>query len=125
MPAMRKSKFIRAMLALSATIVFTGMVSSAVYSRQAAPPAKAKPGAQNASARGTATSGVINDPRLDDLDSIIEQSIAKDEIPGGVLLVGSHGRIVWRKAYGSRAILPKREAMTPDTIFDLASLTKV
>ena len=72
-----------------------------------------------------AQSNIINDPRLADVDSVIEQAIAKDEIPGGVLLVGSHGRIVWRKAYGSRAILPKREEMTPDTIFDLASLTKV
>ncbi len=71
------------------------------------------------------TPRVANDSRLADVDSVIEQAIAKDEIPGGVLLVGSHGRIVWRKAYGSRAILPKREAMTPDTIFDLASLTKV
>ena len=46
-------------------------------------------------------------------------------IPGGVLLVGHDGKIVHRKAYGQRALVPSREAMTVDTIFDLASLTKV
>jgi uncharacterized protein YbbC (DUF1343 family)/CubicO group peptidase (beta-lactamase class C family) len=109
MPAMRKSKFIRAVLTLAAV---SGFALGSVHARQAARPAAAK-------------SSAVNDPRLGDVDSVIERSIAKDEIPGGVLLVGSHGRIVWRKAYGSRAILPKREAMTADTIFDLASLTKV
>jgi len=42
-----------------------------------------------------------------------------------MLLVGHRGRVVFRKAYGSRALLPEREPMTADTIFDLASLTKV
>jgi uncharacterized protein YbbC (DUF1343 family)/CubicO group peptidase (beta-lactamase class C family) len=109
MPAMRNLKLIRAALTLAAV---SGLTLSSVYARQAAPPATRK-------------SSALTDPRLADLDSVIEQAIAKDEIPGGVLLVGSRGRIVWRKAYGSRAIIPKREAMTADTIFDLASLTKV
>ena len=46
-------------------------------------------------------------------------------IPGAVLIVGHDGKIVHRKAYGSRALVPEREPMTLDTIFDLASLTKV
>jgi CubicO group peptidase (beta-lactamase class C family) len=66
-----------------------------------------------------------NEPRLSELDSVMQAAIEKDEIPGGVILVSHEGRIVWRKAYGSRAIVPTREAMTVDTIFDLASLTKV
>jgi uncharacterized protein YbbC (DUF1343 family)/CubicO group peptidase (beta-lactamase class C family) len=33
--------------------------------------------------------------------------------------------MVYRKAYGARALEPKREAMTLDTVFDVASLTKV
>ena len=41
------------------------------------------------------------------------------------MLVGHGGRVVYRKAYGSRALVPRREAMTLDTIFDLASLSKV
>ncbi len=63
--------------------------------------------------------------RLARMDSVIRESIEKKELPGAVVLVARHGKIVWRKAYGARAVEPQREAMTTDTIFDLASLTKV
>ena len=46
-------------------------------------------------------------------------------IPGAVLIVGHNGKILHRKAYGERALVPAREPMTVDTIFDAASLTKV
>src|SRR5437868_13478174 len=59
------------------------------------------------------------------IDTAVADSIAKNELPGAVVLVARRGRVVWRKAYGSRAVLPVRELMTTDTIFDLASLTKV
>lgn len=59
------------------------------------------------------------------MDAVIAESIGRKELPGAVVLVGRHGKIVWRKAYGARAVEPQREAMTADTIFDLASLTKV
>ena len=42
-----------------------------------------------------------------------------------MLIVGHDGQVVYRKAYGSRALEPRREAMTLDTVFDCASLTKV
>ena len=58
------------------------------------------------------------------LDPIMEQSVAAGDIPGGVLLVGHDGQVIYRKAFGSRALEPVRESMTIDTIFDLASLTK-
>ncbi|MGH9882951.1 MAG: serine hydrolase domain-containing protein, partial [Pyrinomonadaceae bacterium] len=63
--------------------------------------------------------------RLANIDQAVAASIAKHELPGAVVLVARDGRVVWRKAYGSRALQPAREAMTPKTIFDLASLTKV
>ncbi|MCU1267925.1 MAG: pbpE 6 [Acidobacteria bacterium] len=63
--------------------------------------------------------------RLGQMDQLIADSIAKHQLPGAVVLVARKGRVVWRKAYGERAIEPKHEAMMPDTIFDLASLTKV
>ncbi len=63
--------------------------------------------------------------RLQTVDAAIEQAIQDGNIPGAVLLVGHNGRVVYRKAYGSRSLEPKREAMTFDTIFDIASLTKV
>jgi uncharacterized protein YbbC (DUF1343 family)/CubicO group peptidase (beta-lactamase class C family) len=63
--------------------------------------------------------------QLANIDRAVADSIAERELPGAVVLVARRGRVVWRKAYGSRAVLPQREAMTTDTIFDLASLTKV
>jgi uncharacterized protein YbbC (DUF1343 family)/CubicO group peptidase (beta-lactamase class C family) len=63
--------------------------------------------------------------RLARIDAAIQTSIEKKELPGAVVLVARHGKVVWRKAYGARAVEPQREAMTLDTIFDLASLTKV
>lgn len=63
--------------------------------------------------------------RLAEMDAVVARSIASKETPGAVVLVGRKGRVAWRKAYGSRAIEPAREGMTTDTVFDVASLTKV
>ena len=59
------------------------------------------------------------------LDAAMQTAIREGLIPGGVLIVSHQGRVVHRKAYGSRAVVPAREPMTLDTIFDIASLTKV
>ena len=59
------------------------------------------------------------------LDDAINQAIEQGRCPGAVLLVGHDGQVVYRKAYGKRALVPQPEAMTLDTIFDCASLTKV
>jgi uncharacterized protein YbbC (DUF1343 family)/CubicO group peptidase (beta-lactamase class C family) len=63
--------------------------------------------------------------RLSGVDSVIDQAVSDGNIPGAVLIVGHDGAVVYRKAYGNRALEPKREGMTLDTVFDLASLTKV
>jgi uncharacterized protein YbbC (DUF1343 family)/CubicO group peptidase (beta-lactamase class C family) len=62
---------------------------------------------------------------LSQMDKLIADEISNKRLPGAVVLVARKGHIVWRKSYGQRALEPKRETMTPDTIFDLASLTKV
>jgi CubicO group peptidase (beta-lactamase class C family) len=62
---------------------------------------------------------------LEKIDEAVLASIARKETPGAVVLVARKGRVVYRKAFGDRAIEPKGEAMTVDTIFDLASLTKI
>ncbi|MGA8216790.1 MAG: exo-beta-N-acetylmuramidase NamZ domain-containing protein [Candidatus Sulfotelmatobacter sp.] len=59
------------------------------------------------------------------VDAAIEQAIQEHQIPGAVLIIGHDGSVIYRKAYGERALEPRREVMTLDTIFDLASLTKV
>src|SRR5205085_2795229 len=63
--------------------------------------------------------------RLAQIDQVVQQAIERKETPGAVVLVGRRGRVVWRRAYGARAVEPAREGMTTDTIFDLASLTKI
>src|SRR5687767_13483059 len=63
--------------------------------------------------------------KLSQIDSVVEQAIAQRHLPGAVVLVARNGQVAWRKAYGARAVEPVREPMTTDTIFDLASLTKV
>jgi uncharacterized protein YbbC (DUF1343 family)/CubicO group peptidase (beta-lactamase class C family) len=59
------------------------------------------------------------------IDRAVDEAIAQDRLPGAVVLIGHDGKIVYEKAYGRRAIVPASERMTTDTIFDLASLTKV
>jgi len=59
------------------------------------------------------------------MDQAIQEAIQQNKLPGAVLIVGHDGKVVYRKAYGQRALVPKTEAMTLDTIFDVASLTKV
>lgn len=59
------------------------------------------------------------------LDQLVARAVREDKIPGAVLLIGHKGAVVYQKAYGSRTLVPKREPMTLDTVFDAASLTKV
>jgi len=41
-----------------------------------------------------------------ELDDAITQAIHENRIPGAVLLIGHHGQVVYRKAYGRRAEIP-------------------
>jgi uncharacterized protein YbbC (DUF1343 family)/CubicO group peptidase (beta-lactamase class C family) len=58
------------------------------------------------------------------IDNIMNEAVATGNIPGGVVLIGHNDRVVYRKAFGWRSLEPRRERMTVDTIFDMASLTK-
>jgi uncharacterized protein YbbC (DUF1343 family)/CubicO group peptidase (beta-lactamase class C family) len=59
------------------------------------------------------------------LDDVLKNAVAQGDAPGAVLLVAHNGLTAYYKAYGNRTVGPKAEPMTTDTIFDLASLTKV
>src|SRR5580658_8782780 len=100
----------RAFLAIVTLVVLAVTTAAAVSHPEAQP---------------IAASAAAPPVRLAAVDAIIEQAIADGNIPGAVLIVGHDGKVVYRKAYGSRALEPKREPMTLDTVFDLASLTKV
>ena len=72
-----------------------------------------------------AATRAVGNPSLGVLDSIVRDAIHDDQVPGAVLLVWHDGQVAYRKAFGNRALEPRREPMTVDTIFDIASLTKV
>ena len=56
-------------------------------------------------------------------DRLMRQAIAEEIFPGGGLLVSKDGETLFHEAYGV-ANLSTRAPVTPETIFDLASLTK-
>lgn len=66
----------------------------------------------------------MNAAKLGQLEAIINADIADKKLPGAVVIVGRKGKIVYRKAFGNRSLVPAVEKMTVDTIFDVASLTK-
>jgi uncharacterized protein YbbC (DUF1343 family)/CubicO group peptidase (beta-lactamase class C family) len=63
--------------------------------------------------------------KLDAIEPLVLQAIAEKKLPGAVVLIGRGDVTLYQKAIGSRAVAPAAEPMTLDTIFDLASLTKV
>ncbi|MCE7791733.1 serine hydrolase [Salipaludibacillus sp. CUR1] len=69
--------------------------------------------------------------KLDKIDGIVQQSINDGIIPGGVVLVAKDGVIVKESSYGDAQnydmgqLLEEPRLMETDTIFDLASVTKV
>src|SRR5687768_2964215 len=58
--------------------------------------------------------------KLAEIDSVIQQAIAENKCPGGVLWIERQGA-KYHKAYGNRALVPESEVMSQDTIFDSAS----
>ncbi len=78
---------------------------------------------QTAAARQHKVSATV-DARFHAVDAIFRNAIEQRQIPGAVVLVGHDGKVVFRKAYGHRSVEPRREPMTLDTIFDIASMTK-
>jgi uncharacterized protein YbbC (DUF1343 family) len=58
------------------------------------------------------------------IDAAVEEAISSQSVPGAVVLIGRHDRVLLRRAYGFREVEPDRAPMTIDTVFDLASLTK-
>ncbi len=69
-------------------------------------------------------------PRYDEkrfysLDSIINKSITDSAFPGAVILVQKDGKIIYDKAYGYYTYDTASGKVSVNTLYDLASLTKV
>jgi beta-N-acetylhexosaminidase len=62
--------------------------------------------------------------KLEEIDKVMEMSIAKKAFPGGVVLIAKNGQIIFEKAYGHKDS-KKSQPVTTETIYDLASITKV
>ena len=62
--------------------------------------------------------------RLAAIDDAISQAVTDARTPGAVFRMERDG-MIYMSAYGNKALVPAKEAMSADTIFDAASLTKV
>ncbi len=58
------------------------------------------------------------------IDSIVHDAIRKKAIPGAVVLVAKDGRVAYERAFGHMTF-DSTEAVYNETIYDLASITKV
>ena len=67
----------------------------------------------------------LNEQRLEGIAPLVEAAVQANKIPGAVVLISHEGHVVYRKAFGERSLVPERLPMAVDTIFDMASMTKV
>jgi len=74
---------------------------------------------------GPALGSGLRERDLQPIAEIVTREVRLGNIPGAVVLIGHEGKVLYRRAFGYRALEPQRIPMTEDTIFDLASLTKV
>lgn len=100
---------------LAIVIAWIGLVAIPAVATEAAPP--------KLPAAAPADVG-MSEAHLGFIDVEVEREIAAKKIPGCVVLVGRQGKVALFKAYGQRQVAPKPVAMTTDTVFDLASITK-
>lgn len=63
--------------------------------------------------------------RLSVVDSIAADGIARKAYPGCVVLAAYQGEIIYHKAFGNYEYDPASPAMSAESIFDLASVTKI
>lgn len=74
--------------------------------------------------RSTPEEQGMSSERLCLIDSTVNACITDGIIPGAVVGIVRNGFLVFEKAYGHRALVPEKEPMTVETLFDLASVSK-
>ena len=90
------------------------------------PPMSANPPRATAVLRTAPPDAAGFDPvRLERAADLLEEAVAAGVTPGGVLLVARRGTIVLEQTAGRLTYDDDTRAVTPSTIYDLASLTKV
>src|SRR5438874_181336 len=99
-------RIVKTVLVVLVLITFIPIISGLTKNVSATVSAPArKPG-------GRAKDPLSTDRRFAPADAVIEDLVSKGQIPGAVLLVGQKGKVIYRKAYGNRAIVPVQEPMT-------------
>src|SRR5437868_590158 len=61
--------------------------------------------------------------RLSAVDGVLKGAIERGEVPGVVAMAATREGVIYEGAFGRRAV-PDGAAMTPDTVFWIASMTK-
>lgn len=67
----------------------------------------------------------FNQKLLSSIDKIASDGIAQGAYPGCQVLVARNGQIVYLKSFGNLSYAPDAPPVTPETIYDLASITKI
>jgi len=67
-------------------------------------------------------SGISSIP-TDSIDSLIQHSLSKHQVPGAALAITHQGRLVYARGFGY-ADMESREPVEPDSLFRIASLAK-
>lgn len=120
-----------------ATVLLT-LVSACGHRDQAPPTPVSQTTQPSVSIPSTATISKLPEepvpPAFAPVGKLITDAIAANKLPGAVVLVGHGGEIAFHHAYGARRLASEpgldgspapADPMTEDTIFDLASLTKI
>lgn len=85
----------------------------------------AAPRHATASAHAVRTATTFDEAALRALEDTFTTAVVEEKLPGGVLVIGSSAGVHLQRAFGYRDRHSTRTWMSEDTIFDLASLTKV
>jgi CubicO group peptidase (beta-lactamase class C family) len=73
---------------------------------------------------GQSLAAEIDTAKLAEIDTAVEAALKRGDCPGAVVVVVHGDAVAYKKAFGRRSVKPDEAAMTPDTVFDMASLTK-
>src|SRR5271165_2140522 len=138
-PSVRKAIAVGiASLTLAATsscgyVAHTAVRESAQAMRAPVAVPASTPAPGSASVPASPTPDALPAPDFATVSKLMNDAIAAGTAPGGVVVVGHGGKVVFHQAYGSRKLSGEpgldgspapAEPMTEDTIFDMSSLTK-
>ena len=87
-------------------------------------PVQGPPGAPAARNQAASPTVRLSVEQQEQLDALLQAALRRGDFPGAVVVIGRRSGVLFRRAYGRRAIQPAPVEMSEDTLFDLASLTK-